>query len=42
VVKRIDEKLEKITNDILGSQVDQIQLIADISDINGMLLDLMA
>ncbi|MCL2003900.1 MAG: YaaR family protein [Oscillospiraceae bacterium] len=42
VVKRIDEKLEKITRDILGNQVDQIQLIADISDINGMLVDLLA
>jgi hypothetical protein len=41
-VKRIDEKLEKITQDILGQQVDQIQLIADISDINGMLVDLLA
>ena len=41
-VKRIDEKLEKITQDILGQQVDQIQLIADINDINGMLVDLLA
>jgi hypothetical protein len=42
VVKRIDEKLEKITQDILGNQVDQIQLVADINDINGMLVDLLA
>jgi hypothetical protein len=42
VVKKIDEKLEKITQDILGQQVDQIQLIADINDINGMLVDLLA
>jgi hypothetical protein len=41
-VKKIDEKLEKITQDILGQQVDQIRLIADISDINGMLVDLLA
>ncbi|MDR0294054.1 MAG: YaaR family protein [Oscillospiraceae bacterium] len=42
VVKRINEKLEKITQDILSEQVEQIQLIADISDINGMLVDLLA
>jgi hypothetical protein len=42
IVKRINEKLEKITQDILNQQVEQIQLIADISDINGMLVDLLA
>ena len=42
IVKRVNEKLEKITQDILSQQVDQIQLIADINDINGMLLDLLA
>jgi uncharacterized protein YaaR (DUF327 family) len=42
IVKRINEKLEKITQDILSQQVEQIQLIADISDINGMLVDLLA
>jgi hypothetical protein len=42
VIKRINEKLEGITQDILSSQVDQIKLIADISDINGMLVDLLA
>lgn len=41
-VKRINEKLEKITQDILSQQIDTIQLIADISDINGMLVDLLA
>ena len=42
VVKRINEKLEKITQDILSQQAEQIQLMADISDINGMLVDLLA
>jgi len=42
IVKRVNEKLEKITQDILSQQVEQIQLIADISDINGMLVDLLA
>jgi hypothetical protein len=42
IVKRINEKLEKITQDILSQQAEQIQLIADISDINGMLVDLLA
>jgi hypothetical protein len=42
IVKRIDEKLEKITQDILERQVDQIQLMADINDINGLLVDLLA
>ena len=42
IVKRINEKLEKITQDILREQVEQIQLIADINDIHGMLVDLLA
>jgi hypothetical protein len=42
IVKRINDKLEKITQDILSQQAEQIQLIADISDINGMLVDLLA
>ena len=42
IVKRINEKLEKMTQDILNGQADQIQLMADINDINGMLVDLWA
>ncbi len=42
IVKRINEKLEKMTQDVLTGQAEQIQLIADINDINGMLVDLLA
>ncbi|MCL2081675.1 MAG: YaaR family protein [Oscillospiraceae bacterium] len=40
IVKKINQKLEKLTENILSQQVDAIQLIADIDEINGMVLDL--
>jgi uncharacterized protein YaaR (DUF327 family) len=42
VIKKINKKLEELTENILGQQVDTIQLIADIDEVNGMLVDLLA
>lgn len=42
VIKKINEKLEKMTQEILEKSTDAIQLMADIDDINGLLVDLMA
>ncbi len=40
IIRCVNEKLEKMTQDILSQQVDQLQLMADIDDIHGMLVDL--
>ncbi|MDR1668822.1 MAG: YaaR family protein [Oscillospiraceae bacterium] len=42
IIRCVNEKLEKMTQDILSQQVDQLQLMADIEDIHGMLVDLLA
>lgn len=42
IIKTINEKLDKMTKEILEEQADTLQLMADIEDINGMLLDLLA
>ncbi|MDR1693164.1 MAG: YaaR family protein [Oscillospiraceae bacterium] len=42
IIRRVNERLEKMTQDILSRQTDQLQLMADIDDIHGMLVDLFA
>ena len=40
LVKKINKKMEELTETVLSQQVDVIQLIADIDEINGMIFDL--
>jgi len=42
IIKVINQKLEKMTQEILSEQGEILQLMADIEDINGLLLDLLA
>jgi len=42
IIKVINEKLDKMTQEILADQSEVLQLMADIEDINGLLLDLLA
>ncbi len=40
ILKKIDEELAKLTEDVLRAQIDPIRLAASIDDIRGLLVDL--
>ena len=40
VIKKIDKKLESIMDNLLADQADEIQLISDVDEIRGMLVDM--
>lgn len=42
IIKRVNEKLEKLTQDILSGQAETLKLMAEMDEINGMLLDMLA
>lgn len=41
LVKVVDEKLDRLTKAMLGSQKKQLELLADIEEINGLLVDIL-
>ena len=40
MIKTINEKLEKMTQDVLGGQTDNLELLQAIDDVRGMLIDI--
>lgn len=39
-VKRVNEELDELTNEVLSNQVDNIKILKKIEDIRGLILDL--
>ena len=42
IIKRVNEKLEKLTQEILDGQTETLALMAEMNEIHGMLIDMLA